>query len=220
MGLVMLKRWRRRLQVKRAKPGDGSPLPAFRWWHSLTRTLFTVDLPDSAGSSSSYAVDVRQLGDKDDGEVRARLYIDGVLTLVSRTPARFEVPGGEIEVVAGAFGMKRCHFIAADGSERQLIPHPRTAEGRRAKFDHHHPVISHIVGMLATILVLVGLGVAIPAIIETISQVPPIADNLGTFESPFTPTPWLSITIGVAAALGSIERALRLRSSWIDHLAG
>jgi len=215
----MLKRWRRSLQVKRAKPGDGSPLPRFRWWHSLTRTLFTVELPNTEGGISSYAVDVRQLGDKADGEVRARLYIDGALALVSRTPARFEVPGGEIEVIVGSFGMKRCHYVSEDGPERQLIPHPKTAEGRRARFDHDHPAMSRTVGLLAMISVLIGLGVAIPAIIEPLSQTPPIAENLGTFESPLNLPLWLSITIGVAAVLGSIERALRLRSSWIDDLA-
>ncbi|MGJ9425933.1 hypothetical protein ACHABX_08835 [Nesterenkonia halotolerans] len=215
----MFKRWRHRLQVKRVKPGDGSALPRFRWWHSLTRTLFTLELPNSAGGFSFYAVDVRQLGDKDDGAVRARLYVDGTLALVSRTPARFEVPGGEIEVVVGSFGLRRCHYVAIDGSERQLVPHPKTPEGRRARLEKDHSGMSRIVGVLATVAVLVGLGLAIPAIIEPISEVPPIAENFGTFESPLKPPLWLGITIGVAAVLGSIERALRLRSSWIDDLA-
>ncbi|GEK22037.1 hypothetical protein [Cellulomonas xylanilytica] len=215
----MMQEWRRRRQAKRVKPGDGSPLPRFRWWQLLSRSLFTLELVGPDGRPSSYAVDVRQAGDKDDGEVRARLYVDGALRMVSRVPARFPVPGGEIEVVVGGFGMKRCHLVAADGSERQLVPHPRSAEGRRARFDRDHPVASRGVGALSLLAVLVGLCLALPALAETISEIPPVAQAVGTFKSPLNLPGWLLVTVGVAAVVGSIERALRLRSSWIDDLA-
>lgn len=211
--------WRRQRQMRRVKPGDGRPLPRLRWWQLLSRSLFTLDVPLPGGGVSVYAVDVRQLGDGSDGEVRARLYRDGALHLVSRVPARFPVPGGEIEVAAGNFGMKRCHLVAADGSERQLVPHPRSAEGRRARFEATHPRLSRVVGVLSTLAVLVGLCLALPEIIEPISQIPPIADSVGSFESPVDLPLWLTVALGAAAVLGSVERALRLRTSWIDALA-
>lgn len=210
--------WRERRQARRVKPGDGRPLPRYRWWQVLTRSLFSIDLVAPDGRVSAYAVDIRQLGDGDDGAVRARLYVDGALSRVSRVPARFPVPGGEIEVVVGSFGIKRCHLLAG-GSEAQLVPHPRSAEGRRARLDREHPHASRVVGVLSTVAVLVGLAVTLPEIIEPISQVPPVAENLGTFDSPFDPPLWLAISLGAAAVLGSVERALRLRSSWLDNLA-
>ena len=210
--------WRERRQDRRVKPGDGRPLPPYRWWQALTRSLFSIDLVAPDGRVSTYAVDIRQLGDGDDGAVRARLYVDGTLHLVSRVPARLPVPGGVIEVAVGSFGIKRCHLVA-DGTQTQLVPHPRSAEGRRARLDRDHPSASRVVGVLATVAVLVGLAVTVPEIIEPISQAPPIAENLGTFDSPFDPPLWLAISLGAGAVLGSVERALRLRSSWLDNLA-
>lgn len=74
-------------------------------------------------------------------------------------------------------------------------------------------------GAVATLLVLVGLGVAVPQLVETISQIPPVADALGTFESPVRLPTAANVAVGVAAVLGSTERALRLRAGWLDDLA-
>ena len=80
--------WRARLAERRVKPGDGRPLPPFRWWQVVTRTLFVIEATDTgarpATAPVSYAVDIRQWGDRDDGDVRARLYRDGALDAVSR----------------------------------------------------------------------------------------------------------------------------------------
>ena len=215
----MFEDWKRQRQAKRVKPGDGRPLPRFRWWQMLSRSVFTLELRQAGGRVASYAIDVRQWGDKDDGEVRARLYLDGVQHAVSKVPARFEVPGGAIEVVVGNFGMKRCHFVAADGAETQLTPHPRSAEGRRARFDGEHPVASRVIGAVSMVAVLIGVCLALLGIAEAVTQAPPIAEVVGVFDSPLELPLWLTITLGVAAVLGSIDRALRLRSSWLDDLA-
>lgn len=211
--------WRARLAERRVKPGDGRPLPPFRWWQILGRSLFLLDLEGVGGVTTTFAVDVRQLGDRDDGEVRARLYRDGVQVAVSRLPARFAVPGGHIEVAARASGLRRCHFVPDAGEERQLTPHPRSAEGLRARLHHRHPVLSRVIGVIATAIVLVGVCITVPQLVETISQVPAIAESVGTFTSPIRLPTTVNILLTLAVILASTERALRLRSSWLDELA-
>lgn len=211
--------WRARLAERRVKPGDGRPLPPFRWWQILGRSLFLLDLKGVGGVTTTFAVDVRQLGDRDDGEVRARLYRDGVQVAVSRLPARFAVPGGHIEVAARASGLRRCHFVPDAGEERQLTPHPRSAEGLRARLHHRHPVLSRVIGVIATAIVLVGVCITVPQLVETISQVPAIAESVGTFTFPIRLPTTVNILLTLAVILASTERALRLRSSWLDELA-
>lgn len=213
------RRWRDARAARRVKPGDGRPLPRFRWWQLLSRSLLTLPLRTPDGGMVTYAVDVRHLGDRDDGAVRARLYADGALTAHSTLPARFPVPGGHVEVAAGSFGLRRCHHVPADGPARQLTPHPASAEGRRAALQRTRPGLSGLVGAVATLLVLVGLAVAVPQLVETISQIPPVADALGTFESPVRLPTAANVAVGVAAVVGSTERALRLRAGWLDDLA-
>jgi hypothetical protein len=48
-GGTMFKRHKRRWQLSRAKPGDGSRLQRFRFWHRLSRSLFALELPDESG---------------------------------------------------------------------------------------------------------------------------------------------------------------------------
>ncbi|MFF0257127.1 hypothetical protein ACFYPW_32120 [Micromonospora zamorensis] len=216
---MALEGWRNRLTARRVRPGNGEPLPRFRWWQLLSRSVRTLTLRAPDGTTPTYAVDVRQLGDRDDGAVRARLYLDGALFAFSTVPARFAVPGGRIEVAVGSFGLRRCHFVRTNGTAVPLVPHPASAEGRRAHLHHTRPGLSRVVGVVSTLLVLVGICVAVPQLVETISQAPPIADSLGTFDSPVRIPPAVNIAAGVAAVVGSTERALRLRSNWLDSLA-
>lgn len=212
-------RWRERRAARRVRAGSGEPLRRFRWWQLFTRSLLSITLPVSDGPDRTYAVDVRQAGDLRDGEVRARLYLEGALVSYSKLPARFSVTGGHIEVAVGTFGLRRCHYVPTDGDARQLTPHPASAEGRRAGLHRRHPALSRLVGVISTLLVLVGVAVAVLQLTETISQVPPIAEALGTFESPLHLSVAATVALGVATVVGSTERALRLRSSWLDALA-
>lgn len=212
-------RWRDRLAARRLRSGDGRPLPPFRWWQLLTRSVRTLTLPRPGGGTSTYAVDVRQLGDRDDGSVRARLHLDGALVAVSRLPARFPVPGGRIEVAVGTYGLKRCHYVATDGAVVPLTPHPASAEGRRAHLQATRPRVSRVVDVVSGLLVLVGICVAVPQVVATISQAPPVADTLGTVDLPVRIPVAVNVAAALGAAVGSIERALRLRSTWLDDLA-
>lgn len=207
--------WRNR----RVRAGSGEPLRRYRWWQTFGRSLRSITLPSADGSTSTYAIDVRHAGDMTDGAIRARLYVDGALQSYAKMPARFSVPGGHIEVAINGFGLKRCHFVDPDGTEQQLTPDPVSAEGRHARLHHRHPGVSRAIGILSIALVVGGLCIEVPQIIESLSQIPVIADSVGTFTSPVRlPLP-ANLLIGLAAVLGSTERALRMRSSWIDELA-
>jgi len=212
---VGLKHWR----TRRVRAGSGEPLRRYRWWQMLGRSLRAITLPSPDGTTSTYTVDVRHAGDMTDGEIRARLYVDGSLRSFARMPTRFPVPGGHIDVAITGFGLKRCHYVRADGSEVQLAPDPASGEGRRARLQHRHPSVSRLIGIVSTLFVVIGLGVEVPQIIAALSQIPPIADSIGTFTSPVQLSLQANLLIGLAAVVGSTERALRMRSSWIDELA-
>lgn len=220
-GLVLMARsmWRREILATRVRPGDGSDLPPYRWWHTPVRTLMTLTLRDDQGGSTTYAVDVRTLGDRSDGAVRARLYTNGTQTAWSRMPAMFRVPGGAIDVRVGTFGVQRCHFVPDHGAEQRLHPHPRSAHGRRARFHRRHPLASRVIGALSAVIVLGALAVTVPQLVEVISAAPAIADSLGQFTSPISLTPLQNVVVTLAAIAASSERALRLRATWVDELA-
>ena len=196
------------------KPGDGHPLPRFRWWQLFSRSVFHLRLAVPDGSRQAWTVDVRHGGDSN-GTVLAKLYRDGVHEATSKLPAKFIVPGGTIEVVVSGFGIKRCHYVTPDGVERQLAPDPASAEGRRARLDRAHPVLSRAMGSASLIILVVALVLGVPQIIDEISHIPPIAENIGTFDSPIHLPAWANISLVVATLVASTERALRLRYNWV-----
>lgn len=215
----MLEGLRRRRAAGRVRPGTGEALPRFRWWQLLNRSLLTLPLRTPDGAASTYAVDVRQAGDASDGEVRARLYLDGSMVALSKLPARFSVPGGHIEVAVGTYGLRRCHYVRAEGGESPLTPDPASAEGRRARLHRTRPGLSRLVGIVSMAFVVAGLCVTVPQLIETFSHIPPIADAIGTCDSPVRLPIAANALVAIAAVVGSTERALRMRSSWLDDLA-
>ena len=187
---MMLDGVRRRSATRRIAAGDGRTLSPFRWWQMPIRALFRLRLDGRDGSSVVYAVDVRHWANLDPGRTRAHLYVDGTQRAVSTLPARFPVAGGSVHVAMSTFGIRRCHVVAADGSERELEPDPRSAEGRRARLGREHPTLSRSIGILSIVLLVVGIGLNLLQVAEPISQIPAIADAVGTF----------------------VERAFRMRS--------
>jgi hypothetical protein len=211
--------WNDRRLTKRARPADGRPLTPFRWWQVLRRSVLSISL-DTGGRPVVHTVEVKHGGDSN-GVVRAGLYLDGVLRLESRLPARFPVEGGHIEVRKSEGGMRRCRFVAHDGTTRQLVPDPRSAEGRRMRFARDHPRTSALIGAVSIALLLVGLGLGALQAAGPISEVPIIASTLGTFESPLRLPVWLNLCLGLGASAGAIERALRMQYHWLlDSGAG
>ncbi|PZE92854.1 hypothetical protein [Curtobacterium sp. MCBD17_008] len=212
--------WRDRRRERRVRKGNGEPLPPLRWWQVATRSLLRIDLTDPGTTiTATYTVDVDHLGDRADGAVRARLYRDGRLLSLASLPARFPVPGGNIEVAVGTFGLRRCHFVAATGAVHQLTPLAGSAEGRRARLAAERPGLSRAIGATSTLVVLAGVGLAVPQLLEGITAIPPVQQAVGAFELAIEIPLAVNIAAGVATVVGSIERALRLRSNWLDDLA-
>ncbi|WP_143014976.1 hypothetical protein [Glycomyces harbinensis] len=68
-----------------------------------------------------------------------------------------------------------------------------------------------MIGLLSPIALFNGVALLVLQLLEPISQIPPVLERFGAFESPLHLPVWLNIALGVAAALASTERALRLR---------
>lgn len=216
----MLTGWRRRRAIRRTKPGDGHPLKRFRWWQMFTgRALLHLDLSGPDGRPVRYSIDVRHQGDRE-GRVIAHLYREGRHHASSRVPAVLPVPGGAIEVATSAVGLKRCHYVDTVGNRHQLVPDPRSAEGRRARLERGHPVLSRAIGVVSVVMLVIGLGLNLLQLLEPISRIPPIAENIGIFVSPIHLPLWLNVALALGAALGSAERALRLRYHWLLDAGG
>ncbi|WP_420110982.1 hypothetical protein [Pseudactinotalea sp.] len=210
----MLEDWKRRRAAKRVKPGDGHPLKRFRWWQQLSRALFHLTLPGDSGQREVWSVDVKLWGDSD-GEVVAHLYRNGVQTARSKLPAEFPVTGGTVQVAASSYGLRRCHYVTEGGSERQLVPDAASAEGRRARLERERPGLSRFIGFVSVVVLLVALVLGVPQLVEQISQIPPVAENVGTFTSPFQLPGWFNVSLVIATLVASTERALRLRYHWL-----
>ncbi|WP_405541721.1 hypothetical protein OG478_05465 [Streptomyces phaeochromogenes] len=209
----MLKEWRRHRAVQRVKPGDGRPLKRFRWWQMLTRALFHLRLMNDDGRPTVYAVDVKHQN-ASEGYVTAHLYLDGRHHAKSKVPAVFPVQGGTVEVRTSGFGLKRCHYVTAEGAEHQLTPDPASAEGRRARFDRSHPALSRSVGLLSVIVLVIGLVLLLLQLAEQVTRAPEgVAQYVGTFTSPIDLSAWGNTVLAIATVAASTERALRLRYS-------
>lgn len=203
--------WRRRRALKKVRPGDGSALAPYRPWHLLYRSLFFAEIVDPTGESHVYAVDV----DLFDIDSTAHLYRDGCQEASATTPATFPVPGGVIEVATTMFGLKRIHVVPDDGPERQMLPHRRSGEGWRARVAQRFPRTSRAIGIAAVVVLVISLCVAVPQTIERITQIPLVADAVGTFTMPFSVPSAVNTALLVGAVCAGIERALMLRYHWL-----
>ncbi|GAA1582552.1 hypothetical protein [Nocardia ninae] len=191
----------------------------FRWWQLPGRALFYLPL-SGGGLDTVYAVDVRHWQNQSSGGVKADLFLDGRHHAESKLPAAFPVAGGRIEVAMSRFGLKRCHYVTVDGSEHQLIPDRKSAEGRRAHLDRRYPLLSRSIGLLSVVMLLVGVALLVNQLAEPISRIPPIAERIGVIETPIDLPGWAIVGLGFGAVLASVERSLRMRYHWLLDAAG
>lgn len=217
----MFKEWRQRRAALRVKPGDGRSLKPYRWWQPTSRSLFYLPLRNADGRQVVYAVDINHVKRlfSEEGKGEAHLYLDGRHHAESELPAAFPVEGGTIEVAATDFGLKRCHYVTADGTDRRLVPDRGSGEGRRARLHRERPALSRAIGAVSLLLLIVPALLLIPQLIEAAFQLPPVTERFGTFVSPVQLPFWLNVMLGLGAATASVERALRLRYSWLDSAA-
>lgn len=208
-------KWKRRRYARKVQPGDGSELKRFRWWQLLSRSLLHIRLADPDGQHNTWSVSVSLWGESD-GESRAHLYRDGWHHARSTLPAMFEIPGGTIEVAQSTYGLKRCHFIPDNGgATRQLAADPSSAEGRRARLQRHHPGTSRVIGVTSFLILVAALLLGLPQLVEQVSQIPWVAQNIGSFTSPIHLAAWFNTSLVIATVLASTERALRLKYHWL-----
>ncbi|TFD92098.1 hypothetical protein E3T61_07255 [Cryobacterium lactosi] len=214
----MSQEWKRGRAAKRVKPGNGRALRPFRWWQLPGRALFHAQFYNRDGHLMVYSVDIpsKRHPGYDDGKSKAHLYLNGKHLAESKLPTAFPVCDGTIEVATSAFGVKRCHYVSADGEDRQLSPDPKSAEGRRSRLERVHPTLSRLLGFLSVLFLVIGTLLLLLQIAEPISAIPQFAEYIGTFESPIRLPLWLNIGLGLAALAASTDRALRLRYSWLD----
>lgn len=211
----MWEEFRRRRQLARVRPGDGSPLPEYRFWQLLTRSLFRLEIPRPDGGREVWEVDVRHGRDSSSGKRPAMLYRDGVQVAQANLPVTFPVPGGVVEVATSLYGLKRIHHVADDGAEQVLRPHPRSLEGLRARFGRRFPRASAVVGAVSVAVLLVGLALTLGVVAEQVTRIPPVAAALGTFTSPVPLPGWVKAAVPVVTVLAATERSLALRSHWL-----
>jgi hypothetical protein len=68
------------------------------------------------------------------------------------------------------------------------------------------------VGLVA---LLVGLAVPLSAVAKQITRVEVVAAYVGTFVSPVRLPDWAESSLAAAGVLAAVDRALRLKSTWM-----
>ncbi|MBY4130140.1 hypothetical protein HQO83_17230 [Rhodococcus fascians] len=182
-------------------PAPDAELTAFRPSLSLQRTRFSIELPNA----SIATVDIDLVAGN------ASLYLDGRHERTSRMPVRFAVGSDCIEVVAGRYGMRKIHWIGADGSQRRLEPVQGTPEFWRARLARRHPRISRALSLCAVIVLTVNLVLLAPQALELITELPLWSDRYAPLHSPLDLPAWTNSALTVTAGLAAIERALTFR---------
>ncbi|MFB4212611.1 hypothetical protein ACE1TH_11940 [Shouchella sp. JSM 1781072] len=204
------RRWKRNRKINKVKEGDGHQLKPFRFWQPLTRSIFYMKLIEKNEEAHVYAVNVHFFSEDETTE----LYRDGTHIATSSLPATFPVPGGVIEVATSDYGISRMDYVTRDGA-RQLQPDKRSAEGLRLRFDQRFPLISASIGACAIAILLLSIFLGLPQLLEGLTQIPWVAEHIGTFQSPVTLPNWLNTTLIILSVFAAMERALTLKNHWL-----
>ena len=196
------------------EPGDGHRLKPFRWWQLLGRSLFYAPLHTEDGQPQTYAVSVEYF----DWEDNADVYLNAKHHARAKLPASIPVPGGVIEVAATSYGLKRMHFVTANGEEQVLKPDGASAEGLRAKLAKRHPGLSRAIGIGAVVILLTLLPIGLLQLVEVFSHTEVAAKVMDPFTSPINLPEWTSTPLLVLSIIAAMERALTLRNHWLIDL--
>lgn len=205
-------RRRRRRQLAKVEAGDGSPTRPFRWWHGLYRSMFLVDLEHDDGTTRTHSFEIDSLA----WDQTVEHHVDGVQAETSTYPAVFAVPGGHVEVDATNWGVvRRMHLVTDTGYEQVLRPHHRSSEALRARFASRHPRTSRAIEVAAVVVLVTSLALFGLQLADRATDLPVVADAVGSFTSPVRLPASLNAAIGVAAVLAAIERSWSMRHHWL-----
>ncbi|MTH55796.1 hypothetical protein GKZ89_20610 [Bacillus mangrovi] len=203
---------KRRRKMKKVKVGDGHLLKPYRIWNLFTHSLFHAEVKsDTDGETVHYAIKSKFFAE----EPRADLYREGRHVAFSKLPAAFPVDYGVIEITNNFSGINRIQYISDRRDAFSVYPDKRSLRGFRLWVHKRFPIISRFIEFIAIATLIMSLGLSVPQLMETITEIPWISDNIGVFESPIKLSIWTNFFIGVAAAIAGTERALMLRRHWL-----
>ncbi|KPN18992.1 hypothetical protein [Arthrobacter sp. Edens01] len=196
------------------KPASTPALQPFRWWEAFSRSLLHLYLRGPDGARQTWSVDVRHGGDTD-GEVYAHFYRDGLHMARLKPPVLFPLPVGTIRIAVSTYGLRQADYVTHDGAVQPLVPDASSAEGLRAHLDRTRPGLSRLIGAASALVLLVSLALGVPQLLQSVTEFPPLAENIGTFASPILLPAWANTSLLLAGLAASTERALRLRYNWL-----
>ncbi|MFB4211495.1 hypothetical protein ACE1TH_06195 [Shouchella sp. JSM 1781072] len=202
---------KRRLAIKKVKAGDGHTLKPYRLWHIFTHSLFHITITKENNEQVHYALKSRYFAD----DSSVDLYHGKTHVAYSTLPASIPIENGILEVKSGGSGINQIRYRTDKAETFSIYPDKRSVRGWRLGMHRHFPVISNCLGLLAILVLLASLALGLPQIVEQISEIPWIAEHIGTFQSPINLPVWLNVAIGLATGFAATERALMLRSHWL-----
>jgi hypothetical protein len=206
-----IRRRKRHREIRKVKKGDGHRLKEYRFWHAFTHSLFHITITNENNEKIHYALKSRYFAE----DSSVDLYHNRKHIAYSTLPASLPVENGIIEVKSQGSGINSIQYLTDKLETFSVYPEKRSIRGLRMRLHKRIPTISFLIGGLAIVTLLSITILTLPQIIESISQVPWISENIGTFESPISLSIWMNVAAGFAGALAATERALMLRSHWL-----
>ncbi|NMO97940.1 hypothetical protein [Paenibacillus lemnae] len=199
-------------KMKKVKGGDGHLLKKYQIWNIVTHSLFHVEIRSAAdGKTTKYAIKSRYFTE----EPMVDLYREGRHIAFSKLPAVLPIDQGVIEVTKSSSGINGIHFITDQEASFSVYPDKRSIRGLRWWIHKRLPKISACIGVAAVIILFISLALGSTQLLEKISEIPWVSENLGTFQSPITLSVGTNLGIGIAAFAAGLERALMLRNHWL-----
>lgn len=202
---------KRRRAIKKVKEGDGHTLKPYRLWHIFTHSLFHITITKENNEQVNYALKSRYFAD----DSSVDLYRGTTHIAYSTLPATIPLENGILEVKSGGSGINKIHYLTDEAETFSIYPDKRSVRGWRLGLHRRAPFVSTCLGLLAAAILLTSLALGLPQIVEQLTEIPWVAEHIGTFQSPINLSIWLNVVIGVATGFAATERALMLQSHWL-----
>ncbi|QSB05282.1 hypothetical protein [Natronoglycomyces albus] len=126
--------------------------------------------------------------------------------------------GARISVKLSLFGVKQAN-LKVNGVKTALKPTPDTIEYKRLRWNQKHPKRARWIGFASWMTLVAAVVVGLPQLAEQIGQIDALRDWGYSFTSPLHLPAALNTALGTAAMVAAIERATRMKYSWLDEWA-